>query len=67
MFIIGINIGIALLSALVIFSLFAKKSFSLGRWYERGTQPFKYWETIIAYLIILSALWFGRTALLEAI
>ena len=67
MFIIGINIGIVLLLSLVIFSLFAKKSFSLGRWYERGIQPYKYWETIIAYLIILCALWFGRNALLAAI
>ena len=63
MLLIGINIGIILLSGLTLFSLLFKKSFSLGSWYERKAQPFKYWETIIAYLIILLALLYGRSSL----
>lgn len=62
---LGLNLALVFLSVVVVCSLVSRKSFSLGRWYRRDENTFKYWESIIAYIIVAVALWFARQELIS--
>jgi len=67
MLILGFDIIIGVLMLMVMYSLFSKRSYSLGRWRYRDTNKYKYWEAIVAYNILVITLLFLRYKVVSSI
>ncbi len=48
----AIDIAIIVYVASIIYGIAAKKVYGLGRWYYRESEPNKYWQVIVGFVLL---------------
>ena len=60
-----LNFGILLFTGMIIYSLIAKRALAAGKWYYRELNKYKYWETVIGYIVFLMVILFCRQFVID--
>jgi len=55
-----LNFGLLFFTGMIIYSLIAKRALAAGKWYYRELDTYKYWETVIGYIVFFMVIFFCR-------